>query len=284
MGKKIKIEVIYDQGTAEDLEDGLVINPPFFGVMDGTSEPNHFLGRGLSFDGMSSGEMVRKIILETVYGAGSKEPLEKILLEANEKIRNLWHKYKIPLNRSDLIGGAAFAFIKIDSKKVNIIQGGDCFALWVKNSNEIGVTKNQVYLHELEGLKVIAKLMKKHKGDRKKMWLDFYEPFCQFRLRDINKETKTGFALLNGQPSLKKYWQTIEIPVSNLKLLLLFTDGFVPFKKERELMKEIVKFYKKGGLNYILKKKRELEKTTEKESYQVYAEATAIAIKFDEVN
>ncbi len=281
----LKIEAIYNKGTAENLEDGFVINPPFFGVVDGTSEPKHFIGRGFYFNKMSSGEMVRKIILEVFYSKKSSEPLEKILLLANKKIRNLWRKYKIPLNRSDLIAGATFVFIKINSKKVNIIQGGDCFSLWINKTGKIGFTKNQVYFHELEAQKIIANLLKKHKGDRKKMWLDFYKPLCQLRLRDVNKKIETGFAILNGQPSLEKCWQKIEIPVKNLKLLLLFTDGFVPFpKKEKGLAKEIIKLYQKGGLSYILKKKREFERKTEKKSYRVYDEATAIVIKLDKIN
>jgi len=276
----LKVEAIYDKGTAKDLEDGLLINPPFFGVIDGTSEVNHLIGKGLSFEGMSSGEMVRKIILEAFYNAKNNESLEKVLLRANGKIRNLWYKCKIPLNRSDLIAGASFVFIKIDSKKIKILQGGDCLSLWLNTSGKIGITKNQAYFTEKEVQKMIAQLMKKHKGDRKKMWLDFYKPLCQLRLRDVNKKTKTGFAILNGQSFLKKCWQKIEIPLKNLNLLLLFSDGFVPFKKEGKLAKETIKFYKKGGLSCILKKKREFEKKTEKKSYRVYDEATALAIKF----
>lgn len=131
---------------------------------------------------------------------------------------------------------------------------------------------------------MVAELMKKCKGDRQKMWQEFYQPLSGLRLRDNNKKTKTGFAILNGQPSLKNCWQKIEIPIKNLKFLLLFSDGFVPFKKEVDLAKETVKFYEKGGLNYILQKKREFEKKTEKESYRVFDEATAIAIKFDKIN
>jgi len=71
----LKIEAIYNKGTAENLEDGFVINPPFFGVVDGTSEPKHFIGRGFYFNKMSSGEMVRKIILEVFYSKKSSEPL-----------------------------------------------------------------------------------------------------------------------------------------------------------------------------------------------------------------
>lgn len=278
--KMLKIEVIYDKGTAKDLEDGLVINPPFYGVIDGTSEPKHFIGKGSSFNKMSGGEIVRKIILETFHTAKNEESLEEMLFRANKKIRSLWKKHKIPLNRSDLTAGAVFAFVKIESEKVKIIQGGDCFVLWARNSQKIGITRNQVYLHELDARKVITKLMKKYKGDRKKMWLDFYEPLCQLRLRDMNKKIKTGYAILNGQPSLKRYWQKTEIPIEGLKLLLLFTDGLVPLKKENELAGEVLKLYKKGGLSNVLQMARNFEERREKKSYRVSDEATAIAIKF----
>lgn len=279
-----KIEAIYSRGTADEIEDGLLINPPFFGVIDGTSEPDHFIGKGLSFGKMSSGEMVRKIILETFYSAQIDESLEEVILRANNKLRAFWHGLKIPIKRSDLIAGAVFALAKVEPEKVEIIQGGDCFVLWLSNSGKISIAKNQAYFHEIEIQKAIARLMKKYKGDRKKMWLDFYRPLCQLRLKDINKKIKTGLATLNGQPALKKCWQHIEIPLRDLKLLLLFTDGFVPLKKEVELAKKTIKFYQKGGLNYILQKKREYEKKTEKISYRVFDEATAIAIKLDKFN
>jgi len=277
----LKIEAIYDKGTAEELEDGLIINPPFFGVIDGTSEPAHFIGKGISFGKLSSGEMVRKLILETFYQAKSNDSLEKVILQANNKLKTLWHNLKIPLNRSDLIAGAVFALAKIGPKKVEIIQGGDCLALWVTASGKIGITKNQAFWHVLEAQKIIAELMKKHKGNRKKMWQEFYKPLCQLRLRDINQKIKTGFAILNSQLSLKKCWQKIEIPIKKLKFLLLFSDGLIPLKKEEKLAKEVVKLYQKGGLNYILQKKRECEKATEEIRYRVFDEATAIAIKLD---
>ena len=52
--------------------------------------------------------------------------------------------------------------------------------------------------------------------------------------------------MLNGQPSLRSYWHKIEISISNLKLLLLSNDGFVPLIQERELAREMVSLYKRG--------------------------------------
>lgn len=137
----LEIETIYSKGTAKEIEDGLIINPPFFGVIDGTSEPAHFIGKGFSFNGMSSGEMVRKIILETFYLAKSHESLEKVILRSNNELKNFWNNFKIPLKHSDLLGGAVFVFLKISKKKIEIVQGGDCIALWLNNSNKIELLK-----------------------------------------------------------------------------------------------------------------------------------------------
>ncbi len=274
-----KTETIYSPGTSKRKEDGLIDNWPFFGVVDGVTATHSPSKPPTLFDGMSGAEMVRKIILKTFYDAKSSSPLEKVILQANQRIKQFQTAQGIPLERSDLLAGAVFVFVKIGGA-IEIIQGGDCFCIWASDS-KIGVTKDQTqlgYHHQL-----IAGLMKKHKGNREKMWNEFYPHLCALRQRDYNQPIKTGFAVLNGQPWVSKCWQEIEIPLQNLELLLFFSDGFVPVEErgdEEELAKKVVALYFKEGLNGILKRTRIIEEQRKGRSHTDHEEATAIAINF----
>lgn len=281
MNKIKKIETLYSQGTAERIEDGLIINPLFFGVVDGLSAPYHYKMEQILFDGMSGGEMVRKIILETFNLAKPNSTLEKLILQANQRIKEFQVNRGIPLKRSDLLAGATFAFAKI-GETLEIIQGGDCFAIWVIDS-EIKVTKDQTQLAVHHRL--ISELMKKYRGNREKMWTEFYFHLCALRQQDYNQKIKTGFAVLNGQPQVSECWQRIEVPLLNLKLLLLFTDGFVPANErtnEEKMAKRLVSIYQKEGLAGILERTRRIEERGKKKRHIDHEEATALAVKFEE--
>jgi hypothetical protein len=228
--------------------------------------------------------MIRKIVLETFYSANKKEALEKIALKANSKIGEFQLKEGIPINRPDLLAGCSFVFVKIKKKKIEIIQGGDCLAVWKYKDGKFGATRNYAFRHVSRNLKIIANFMRKHKGDRKKMWIDFVPILAEMRRRDINNpKIETGFAVLNGQTKLKECWQKIEIPIENLEIMLLFSDGLIPYGEtanENELAKKTIALYKKKGLDGLLQRKRKIDKKQEKKSYIAQDEATAISIKF----
>lgn len=276
---KIESEVIYSPGTAERREDGFILNLPFLGVVDGIS-PAHSPKIPLKlFEGMNGGEIARKIILETFYTASPSLSLKNVVLNSNQKIREFHLNQGIPLEQSHLMAGATFAFAKI-RKTVEIIQGGDCFAIWVIDS-KIRITKDQTQLAAHHRL--IAGLMKKYKRDREKMWDEFYPHLCALRQRDYNQEIKTGFAVLNGQPWVRKLWQRIEIPLRDLRLLLLFSDGFVPADErtnEGKMAKRVITLYQKKGLTGVLERTRRIEEQGKKKRHIDHEEATAIAIKF----
>lgn len=278
-----RIETLFSQGTSKYREDGFLVNPPFFGVVDGLSAPYNPREGPLLFNGMSGGEMVRKLILETFYSTAVDSVLEETILQANQRVSEFQTARDISLNRADLLAGASFVFVKIGEKTVKIIGGGDCFAVWVFSSGAIGVTKNTVYKATLENQTVVTHLMEKYNYDRKRIWTEWIPMLSAQRIRDINKRTKTGYALLNGQPELVNCWQIRDIPLLGLKLLVLFSDGLVPFSEmsnEQEMAERVVSIYKKGGLGSVLERTRKIEKGRERKAYVAQAEATAIAIRF----
>lgn len=282
-----KIETIYSQGTAEDQEDGLCVNLPLVGVIDGLSAPFHHEMERPLFNGMSGGQMVRQEILKALYSANNDETLEKILLHANKQVGIIQSERGIPLDRADLLAGACIAVARLSQNNIDIIQAGDCFAIWITNKGRIGFTKNQASLHEIE-IRETWRIIQQTEGiqDRRETWVKFHEPLSSLRLRDINQiNQSTGYGLLNGQALFEKCWQKLTIPLENLKLLILFSDGLLPLRldpgNEKFLAKEMIALYKQRSLKGILEETRNFEKK-EKERHIEHGEATAIAIEFEE--
>lgn len=279
-----RIETLYSPGTAERSEDGVINNWPFFGVIDGLSAPYHYKMEPICFDGMTGGEMVRKVVLETFSAANPSLPLEEVILQANQKISEFQVARGIPIERSDLLAGACFAFAKLGIRTSELIQGGDCFGVWVYKNGEIGVTKNQAYQHVSENLRIIAEIMRRVNWNRNEMWVEFFPTLSKFRLRDINQKTRTGYALLNGQSTIKKYWQKIRIPMARIEFLILFTDGLIWYPEsanEKKMAEKVVSAYEKWGLRGVLNEKRRAEKKNAKTLYIDQDEATAMAIEFE---
>lgn len=118
------------------------------------------------------------------------------------------------------------------------------------------------------------------------MWVDFCPILGQRRLQDTNNpRSAAGYAVLNGQPVFRELWQKIEIPTHNLRYLLLFSDGFIPYgltRNEMKLAKDVAKIYETAGVPTLLRRKRRTDKKNEKKSYIARDEATAVAIEFSE--
>lgn len=281
------INAIYSPGSSSDQEDGLINNFPFFGVIDAFSAPyDPEQGGPIRYNGLSGGEKIRQIILETFYSADRNDGLEKTILRANKKIADFWNEKNIPLSRSDLLAGSSFVFAKIlpDKKTIKIIQGGDCIAGWINGYSEFNFTQNQAYNHVSETIRTMAEIMKKNQGSRKNLWHDFCPLLSKLRLRDQNQpHEKNGLAVLNGQPAVKYCWKKIDIPVQGLNAFLLFSDGFVPDVETGVTKTSIInamKFYRGGSLEGFLKETRLLQGLKRDKSHTDFPEATALGIKF----
>jgi len=285
-----RLEIIYDQGTAKYHEDGLIDNYPFFGVIDSFSPPYSPNQKEKLYNGKSAGEVIKKIVLDVFNVADPEESLEEVTIRANAMV-GVKQKYEwgISLENTDLLAGCAFAIAKIEKKQITILQGADCFSAWKTNDNSYRHTKIQNREYEWKMQRIIDKLYKKHKGDRKKLWNDFYQPLRDSRLGYINKPSLEGYCVLNGQPEFSKFWQwhrnkiSTKNPKWSPKLILFCTDGLIPpdlfWEPEWKIAKEMIDSYKKEGLREILEIARKSE-TKEVRGYTEHCEATGMIIKF----
>jgi len=279
----MKTKVLYDQGSAIIAEDGIIFQPPhFYGAIDGVSGiylPNE--GPKL-FDGRTGGQSASHAISYAFESAEAGESLKDILRRANTMIRELSKTNGLSLQGSELLPSAAFIVVSITSKSINIIQGGDSLAVWLMKDGTIGGTPNRMFTYEDELLNTVAMLMKKNEGDRQKMWEEF-RPILTDKRRANTNTAQGGFALINGQPEFENFLQGSVLKREEAALLILFSDGFVPFEwtqNEKSLAEKVVHLYQRGGLNSVLKETRRIAEQKKSLSHEDYAEATAISIEF----
>ncbi len=280
--KAIVEATLYDRGTAGIPEDGMWNGLPYVGVWDGRSAPfNDEHPPRLFGDGLTGGQMAGKIIFDnfTTYLDGCLS-IRDVAIMANARICNAWEQAELSLDDGSDLGGAMFAFAKIGND-VEILQGGDCYAVWQKKDGTIGITHNAFLPIEKEIRAKIEELMVETGGNRKEMLRKFY-PYL-WQSRRFNTNVDTGCILLNGQLRSKMFWQSIFIPASELDFLILLTDGFIPIEAaddEPALANEIVKKYKEGRLISILEWARKLEAKKADRSHETFSEATGLAVEF----
>lgn len=275
----MKVDYLHIQGSAEVSEDGVIFsNPNFLGVVDGLSSAYPPKKYQKLFHGMTGGQFVANFIVcefNKIYVGGLADSLEK----ANVSLAFVLSDKDYNLEDSGLLPGACFAIIHLRKKEIDIIQGGDCLAVWEKKDGEKSGTKNQVFDYEKDIKEEIIKLMEKHARDRIKARQDFISFLAERRRKNFNKE----FAIFNGQQSFKEHWQRITLKKEEIKRMILFTDGFVDYswtEDPDDLAKRLTEYYKTSGLSGILSKTREANHANRFLSFEDYPEATAIAVEF----
>lgn len=279
----MKTKVLYDQGSTRIAEDGIVFQPPhFYGALDGISGISLPHEGPKLFDGRTGGQFASHTISCVFESALVGESLESILRKANIMVRELSKTNGLSLQESELLPSAAFAVASVTPKSINILQGGDSLAVWLMKDGTIGGTPNRTFTYEDELLSTIAVLMKKHGEDRQKMWEEFRPILVDKRRANINT-AQGGFALINGQPEVENFWQKFVLRREEIVLLILFSDGFVPFewtRDEKSLAEKVVHLYQTGGLYSVLEETRGVAEQKKSSSHEDYAEATAVAIEF----
>src|SRR3990167_2059163 len=171
-----KVETLYDPGTAEPLEDTFVAVAPFFAVFDGVSGVYHPSEGWRSFGGRSGGQIVVALAEEELQKAFPTDTASEVMRRINARVREFAHAQELTQPRD--LPGTAFALAKVADAGVELIQGGDAFAVWQSKEGTQGATPNQNYRNEAELVEVVRRLVQKHNGDTRALW-DEYIPVLQ---------------------------------------------------------------------------------------------------------
>ncbi len=278
-----RIKTIFDSGTAKFIEDRVVMEPPFLGVLDGVSglyDPS--IGPQL-FLGKTGGQKATQIVEEVFMLANKDDELITVVKEANTRLRNFSKSVGIDIDRADLLPGMAFAFAKIGDREVEIIQGGDSFVLWENTNGEIGLTANQNFFDDEEKVKILNDIIIKCNGDMNKAWPQYIPLSSRLRIERVNKNLEKKSVVLNGQAEGESLWFKKSLKRKGLKTVILFTDGMIEFSESRDpvqISKTILDVYHRLGIDGILFRIREIESKRTTATHIKNAEATVLLIEF----
>jgi len=276
----MKIELLYD-GLEVYPEDGFLLDCPLLGVMDGISGVYYPGGRQkkpLDFNGKTGGQMAVHTLKRCLVDFPDDTDLVTRVDLASNILRDVNKENGVSLEEPEYLASVVFVIAKIKEEgRAELIQIGDCLAVWISKDGNIGATPNQCFSRDMELREKIAKLMQKHKGNRENMWREFGPLLIESRKRHVNR----SYGILNGQERVKNFLNWFSL--RNLQTLLLFSDGFINYPDSRNevaLARTMIEQYKKGGLEAILEATRKLEEKQKETSHTDKEEASAIAIEF----
>ena len=241
------------------------------------------------FKEMTGGQLASWHILSAFgHSHGPELSLRQFLISANNALGKETEQNDLNIKESAHIPSACFLVIKIEDRSIQIIQGGDCMAAWQYKDGSRGGISHQNFGYEEFLVLEIKRLMKKHNQDRQAMWEEFRPILEDRRQRFINNHN--GICLLNGQPHFREYWREETIELENLKTLLLFSDGFIPFewsKESEDLALNVFNLWNMLNQNCLFPADKlarillQTRATAEKaETHEDNPEATVISIEF----
>lgn len=274
----MKVQTIQST-TEEHTEDGLLYCFPLFAVADGVSGVYYPGGKRETpqdFDGLTGGQKAVELLFQAL-NYDLHEPLEGRIRCANHLIGTENLRRGILLKEPENLASTVFVAAEEREGMVEIVQMGDCMAVWEDTTGDIGFTENLCFEEDTQRRERIAQLMKKHQSDREEMWREFGPWLVESRRGTTNEV----YGVLNGQSKANNFIRTIQIPTPSL--LILFTDGLVNYDltgKPKELAYTVLSQYKEKGLNGILESTRGEEEKKKAESHVDHEEASAIAVEF----
>jgi len=270
-------------------EDGAFVNAQagLFGVSDGVSAGYSPSNPPLIYPGgLTGGQVATKEFCSAGMSVSAPVDVEEFALNANSRIRRAHNVQGKDPTRGQDVGGASFAVCHFGPAKITFVIAGDCFAL-VKYNDSISFLTGfdqAAFKEEQEANATIAECFKQTEGDKGRAWDIYFPHFSARKVRCANKNIgKGGYALLNGDPALKKCWTVKKINcLSRPQFILLGSDGLLtsaamnPARKEETAL-NVWSLYVSGGLPTILQWR---DKTEDSLSHITgWPEASAVEIK-----
>jgi len=285
MFKSMTIEQDFPNGI-DYPEDDFFSAPPFFGVIDGHSEP-YWPGKPRKnfsqWPGqiVTGGQMTANMIKDAFsLNAKMELSLDSLARCANSNICIENRKIGLDTEDAGAVPGASFIIVKISlDGKIEIVQSGDCLAVWRFRNKNIGFTENPVYESEMERLATIDYFHRKHKGNQAKLWKEF-GPLLVIRKQGA---ANIEYPVLNGTsmaPDTLIKYRLPELP----ETMIIFTDGCVDCKATNvmaSVANDMLDTYLEEGLKAVFeaaKIKEQMDKP--KHTVGGQAEKTAIVFEF----
>jgi serine/threonine protein phosphatase PrpC len=220
-----KVESITVKGTGDLNEDAVIINESLslYGVLDGVSSLVPYRSRNDETGGFIAANLVKNYF-ESLTELSS---LCQCISEANELLRNKMIESHIDLRKKDALWGTALAIIKIDEQGVEYMQTGDCMILAVYENGEVRpLTRQQVAHLEERAFEKWKQGIARGITKRSELMASVIDILKENRYKS---NEPGGYGVLNGEHKALHFLEYGKIHISNLKHLILLTDGlFLP--------------------------------------------------------
>jgi hypothetical protein len=278
----------YNQGTALVSEDSVINHLPYcLGVADGVSGIYNPKEGPRLFNYLTGGQLAcQSINREFRLARMTKDSLGQILGRADNFLYDMLVRNEIDVDNSEMLPSAAFCIAKMEEERVQIVKGADCFAVWKEESGRCGGTPNQMFDIEQSLRETIAFFRAKYKNlpakeSIEKMWEEFSPILIESRRKFVNKSG--GYSIINGQGNFYQLMQKFSLEKGNLKYIVMFTDGFLPFvvtKDPDEMASYVTSRYERDRLGGVLAETYRRAEEEKEKSHTFLPEATAIAVRF----
>lgn len=269
----VKVEYLSEQGVRNN-EDTLLVDESrgLFAVFDGASALVRFEGQ--------AGKTGARIAAETARNVFERNDasLLEIALRANNAIESAHHKNGIdtsdPLSRF----ACTVAAVQISDGVASLIQSGDTLIITEDSNGDVTVP-----LGYIDGdLAIMKKWRSLADAGRNNI-----RALVDDDVRSLRRTANKTYGVLNGDPTVRHFLRTTELPLYNIASILIISDGmFIPKEDPtvQEDWGEHLRLCKKSGLNGLLRYVRSLEDTdpslTRYPRYKIHDDATGIFIQF----
>lgn len=248
MRSKTSIQKIYSKGSRKFNEDELLIKNNIFAVFDGASSLVEFVDK----EGKTGGKLAATITKQ-VFSKNNR-PLKELAILANNRIWDYMKSEGVNEHQREALWSTSAAVIRLKEDEVKFFQIGDCLVLIIYQDGSYRLL-TEYKDHDLETMILWKELAdKKVKDIRDKL---------KSQIIKVRREANITYGCLNGEEEAIRFFVLGKIKLSNIKSLILFTDGlFIPKENphDPENWNLFVKTYQKAGLRGLLNYVRSIEK------------------------
>lgn len=271
----MNITSINEKGIRDINEDRILVDKTkhIFGVFDGASS----LVPYTSPEGKTGGYLAASVAADTF--ANTDLDLEATALKANEQIEKVQFEANIDLSKNVNRFGTTAAVIKINNDTADLLQIGDSIIITIDTKGKAAVPLGYVDQDIIAMRKWRRLADQGAKNLRELVWDDI------LRQREA---ANIGYGLLNGDEKLKGHIRTTTIPMDNITVILLLTDGMFLPKADPDASdnwNDYADCYQKSGLTGLFKQVRDTEKSDPTlvtyPRFKLHDDSSGIALDFN---
>lgn len=272
MQEKIcKIEQVFEQGSGLLNEDSLTCSDNLFGVFDGASSlvPNLFQGK--------TGAWWASHLISKEF-AKNDDSLFELGSRANKKLQLQMTAMQVE-NKDQLhCWSASAAVCRLKKSHVEWLQSGDCQILAITQNGDCRLLTDY-HNHDRETLQLWQQLIASNEP----------EPHKKLRpqIEKVRRQMNQSYGAFNGKPAALKFFRLGSHPLSDIRHLLIFTDGLLPPSEQPDEEPDfcwLAKHFHQGGLKQVMQEIRRLEKSDPNchrfPRFKQHDDIAAVAISF----